>query len=787
MSRQVTAILLSLAGALTLHVAGHAQDPVPGPDPIVLHGVVTAEGFADTPLRSVRVTVTWTGGETEPVFTDDNGRFSVAIRSGVYHTIAATKAGYAPVRIGREPDSSGDPVAVRMPKGAVITGSVIDSTGAPVSRATVRVRRTDPSGRTYGAGDYQADTDDRGEFRVGSLPAGQYAVVLSTAGQRPVLGDAVQPDSVVDVPAGGERAVLRIDPRVPVGGDGATSYAAGFNAAAATAAAPPGTRAATTGSVQGRVLDELGRPVPAVVVRAFAVTGGTGPVGASDAAGHYEIRNLAAGTYRVVANLTSAPANVVTQSADGRVVVSARTFRVPQDGPGQLVVIGPSEQLTGVDITLQRGAVITGHVVDAAGEPLEGVTVEAWTRRRAGGRTIVEPAVVGSFNGLVGRRTDDRGQFRLFDLPPGTYYLAAVERAPDWDSTTAGRLVFHPSAVSPAMAAPVAVQEGGEAFASITFEPGPLSMVEGQVFDESGEPFQGTMRLISRAREGAQVAMAYSMLVRDGTFRFPDVPPGEYVVQAVARIINGIRLAAIGESGLRFGVAFVSATPGAAASAVVQTGTGSVLRGRVVVEGSRGQPPLIPISIDGVPADPDLSPAELRRARVQPDGSFEIAGLFGPMRFAADLPAGWRLESIYIDGVNAADDPVTFDSAQHSRAGVEVVIARGGAEIGGRISGDPGLRAGALVVAGPGDPTRWHERSRFVKMTTADRDGRFTLTGLPAGQFVVAAIDASTLRAWGGEPLSADDIRFLMSGAANVSVSADGRASVDVRVMQLPE
>jgi protocatechuate 3,4-dioxygenase beta subunit len=786
MSRQVTAILLSLAGAFGLLVAGHAQDLVPASEFILLHGLVTAEEPADTPLRSVRVAVSWTGGETEPVFTDDRGRFSVAIRGGVYHTMTATKAGYAPLRVGREPDPRGEPVALEMPKGAVITGSVIDATGAPVPRADVRIRRTDPSGRTYGTGDYQTDTDDRGEFRVGSIPAGRFAVGLANAGERMTLGDAVQPDSVVDVPAGGERAVLRIDPRVPVGGDGATSYAAGFNAAAAAAAATPRT-GATTGLVQGRVLDGLGRPVPGILVRAFGVTGLTGPVGASDAAGRFAIANLAPGTYRIVASRIARFTTALTDGAAGS-VVTARAIRIPDDGPGQIVVIGPGEQLAGVDLTLRPGGVITGHVLDAAGEPLEGITVQAWTRRRGGGRAILEPAIVGPFVGSSGRKTDDRGQFRLFDLPPGTYYLAAVEGAPDWDNATTGRLVFHPSAVSPAMATPVTVLEGAEAFASITFTTGPLSIVEGQAFDESGRPFHGTVRLVARARDGAPIATAREMLVRDGTFRFTEVPPGEYVVQAVARIITGIQLAAIGESGLRFGSAFVSATPGAAASAVIQTGTGSVLQGRVVIEGSPGQPPPLPMSVSAEPIDPELSPAgELRRARVQLDGSFEITGLFGPTRLAAELPAGWRLESVYIDGTNAADDPVTFGSARQSRAGVEAVITRGGAEIAGRISGDSRSRAGALVVAGPIDPTQWHPRSRFVKMTTADREGRFTLSGLPAGQFLVTAIDAATLRPGSGDSLSPEDISFVMSGATHVSVSADGRASVEVRVMRLPE
>jgi hypothetical protein len=37
---------------------------------------------------------------------------------------------------------------------------------------------------------------------------------------------------------------------------------------------------------------------------------------------------------------------------------------------------------------------------------------------------------------------------------------------------------------------PVPVQEGSEAVADITFASVPLSAVEGQAFDESGDPFR---------------------------------------------------------------------------------------------------------------------------------------------------------------------------------------------------------------------------------------------------------------------------------------------------------
>ena len=79
----------------------------------------------------------------------------------------------------------------------------------------------------------------------------------------------------------------------------------------------------------------------------------------------------------------------------------------------------------GIDVRLQRGAVIVGRVLDEAGEPLAEARVMAMRKmpaNPAGARTypdLLRPAGPTA-------QTNDLGEFRLFSLPPGEYLRAGL-------------------------------------------------------------------------------------------------------------------------------------------------------------------------------------------------------------------------------------------------------------------------------------------------------------------------------------------------------------------------
>ena len=131
------------------------------------------------------------------------------------------------------------------------------------------------------------------------------------------------------------------------------------------------------------------------------------------------------------------------------------------------------------------------------------------------------------------------------------------------------------------------------------------------------------------------------------------------------------------------------------------------MRGRVRAEGGT----LHSATLRAVPADPDYArspPFFDIDSPVSEEGAFAIAKLTGPMRFVLDAPEGWFLKSVMIDGVNAADDPVTFSTATGSRSAVEVVVSSRGAEVSGRVSSSSRRDLSGLVVVFPTDDARWY-------------------------------------------------------------------------------
>ncbi|HEX5070259.1 MAG TPA: carboxypeptidase-like regulatory domain-containing protein [Vicinamibacterales bacterium] len=177
--------------------AGAPRAPQAPPQPAVgsgsIAGIVSA---ADTgrPLRRVRVTLT--NSETNASFgtavTDLEGRFRFEKLPAAPLTLKAARNGYLDVTFGQKKPGSGragtsiqladgqkiDNIQMQMPRGGVISGSVVDEVGDPVQGVPMRVwRYTIRNGaRELTATANSGTTDDRGQYRVSGLVPGDYIV-----------------------------------------------------------------------------------------------------------------------------------------------------------------------------------------------------------------------------------------------------------------------------------------------------------------------------------------------------------------------------------------------------------------------------------------------------------------------------------------------------------------------------------------------------------------------------------------------------------------------------------
>src|SRR5262245_39537847 len=229
-------------------------------------------------------------------------------------------------------------------------------------------------------------------------------------------------------------------------------------AAGATSPQPPSTTAPTpskdpnTGSIRGRVLRADDRQ-PLNLARVTTEFGADVALSAED--GRFELRGLPAGTYKLLASKTG----FVTMFSGQRGNEAARAVEL---AAGQVV--------NNVDFALLRGGVISGVVLDDLGEPLPEARV--WLLRpryQNGERTLIaefgpESRRTGGSGALD--LTDDLGQFRLFGLMPGTYYLAASASSRETGSSRSapnvadGDATLYPGTFSLASALPILVRVG---------------------------------------------------------------------------------------------------------------------------------------------------------------------------------------------------------------------------------------------------------------------------------------------------------------------------------------
>lgn len=146
-------------------------------------GRVVASG-GNFPIANARVLARAAGGPSSMRManTDDDGRFQLTNLTPANYVIRVVAAGYVadlvPADAPAEFHRPGENVTVRMIKGGVITGRVVNQNGQPMALARVRaVRVRDEAGnavRDSAARDWT--TDDRGVYRAYGLEPGAYVV-----------------------------------------------------------------------------------------------------------------------------------------------------------------------------------------------------------------------------------------------------------------------------------------------------------------------------------------------------------------------------------------------------------------------------------------------------------------------------------------------------------------------------------------------------------------------------------------------------------------------------------
>jgi protocatechuate 3,4-dioxygenase beta subunit len=212
-----------------------------------------------------------------------------------------------------------------------------------------------------------------------------------------------------------------------------------------------------------------------------------------------------------------------------------------QADPFRLIKVADGEKLRSADITMTRALAIAGCVLDDHGDPVEGARVTALRSRLVAGRRRLDP--MGSASS-----TNDLGQYRIYNLLPGTYYVSAVQspvRPADRSPVTAFAATYYPGSVTLADAQALTVRAGADATGvDITLVTARTVTVAGNVIDSQGRPAAGgSLSISERFPAGARPTHQSGEPIRpDGAFSMVSAPvrPGRRSVGATAEVGNTV-------------------------------------------------------------------------------------------------------------------------------------------------------------------------------------------------------------------------------------------------------
>jgi hypothetical protein len=467
-------------------------------------------------------------------------------------------------------------------------------------------------------------------------------------------------------------------------------------------------------SIEGQVVSTAtGEPLPKASIQLMQIGKPRGEwyTTTATAGGRFALQDIEPGKYRLQATKTGYAQLQFGVGGASRQVTS--------------LSLDSGQHLRDVVLRLVPQAVITGRVVDEDGEPMPHVSVEVLRYRYMAGKRQLLPS-----SGGMG--TNDLGEYRVFGLAAGRYYLAARPQTDmdtpyqsgGWQSYAR---TYYPGTSDPAGATALDVSPGARLRGlDFTLMKTRSVRVRGHLVRAGGRPIQNQeVRLLPRD-ESFSLSEWWSFADPQGVFQFRGVTPGAYSV-----------LAEWSEDGKWYSARQpVDVRENDISNLVVEFSPGAELKGQVRVEG-RPLASFGDIHV-GLQSDAAFRFGGGAFGAVKRDGSFTLSNI-GPDRYrlnAFGSPEDYYIKSALVGDKEALDSLLDF--TQGASGTLDILLSSNGGQVEGVVlNAAEQPVTGAAVVLVPDEPRR--AQTRLYKDVSTDQYGRFNIKGIAPGGYKLFA------------------------------------------------
>jgi len=492
--------------------------------------------------------------------------------------------------------------------------------------------------------------------------------------------------------------------------------------------------------VEGTVVNAVtGQPVRKARLILQPEHGGEPVLASTDSQGKYSLVHIPPGTYHL------------TVAHDGYIGQRYGARKPGDEQKGEPLELTAGSLKTGIDLKLTPLGAIMGFVRDEDGDPIRQVNIAvlAYGYDPTGRKMQVRDET----------QTDALGEYRIFDLPPGTYYLRAKPMSAQAPAmapmTEAYATVYYPNSIPQAGASAVELAAGQEQRGiDFVLHPISVSFIRGHITRPVGadkctaalEPFADDLQSFGFDGMAGSVVTSDSFSViasgdvpdfagfpggrkvdEDGKFEFRNIPVGSLVltgrctvgkqqfstklpVQLDASGLDNVELRPVGPSTVTGQVRI----EGDAKNKVSET--------RIWIGQSDGEN--FVINGDGEPGSGNAIVAE--------DGSFVLRNLSPEIyHFNVTAPGSLYVKAILEDGRDVQESGIDLKAGGMS-VPVQVVLSANAGSVEGAVENG----AGSKVTLIPFDP---QAARSHAKMVVAGAGGHFAFPVVAPGRYKVYA------------------------------------------------